>query len=150
MCVDNCLTDCLPAMGPCGDGCRCPRACGGGVCLYARNPAEPGSVSALPVHALTGLYCPGCGTLRALHQLMHGTFGGAVDLAVGLAAGGGLWNAFARPTNGGSQAAAGAVYSRPMDWDAAGGDPSLLGGWRNAPLYPFLLLAPHWLRNTIS
>lgn len=23
-------------------------------------------------HALTGLYCPGCGSLRALHQLLHG------------------------------------------------------------------------------
>jgi hypothetical protein len=23
-------------------------------------------------HALTGLYCPGCGTLRATHELLHG------------------------------------------------------------------------------
>ncbi|NUN93831.1 MAG: DUF2752 domain-containing protein [Verrucomicrobiae bacterium] len=25
-----------------------------------------------PFHALTGWYCPGCGSTRALHQLLHG------------------------------------------------------------------------------
>ncbi|HPM77970.1 MAG TPA: DUF2752 domain-containing protein [bacterium] len=25
-----------------------------------------------PLHALTGLHCPGCGTMRALHALLHG------------------------------------------------------------------------------
>ncbi len=25
-----------------------------------------------PLHALTGLYCPGCGTMRALHALFNG------------------------------------------------------------------------------
>lgn len=28
-----------------------------------------------PLNAATGLYCPGCGTLRALHQLLHGQLG---------------------------------------------------------------------------
>ena len=27
-----------------------------------------------PFHMLTGLYCPGCGTLRGLHYLAHGNF----------------------------------------------------------------------------
>jgi hypothetical protein len=25
-----------------------------------------------PFHRLTGLYCPGCGTIRAIHALLHG------------------------------------------------------------------------------
>ncbi len=30
-----------------------------------------------PFHWLTGLYCPGCGTLRGLHQLFRGSLAGA-------------------------------------------------------------------------
>ena len=33
-----------------------------------------------PFHALTGLHCAGCGTLRALHQLLHGHLRAAVGL----------------------------------------------------------------------
>ena len=40
--------------------------------LVAFNPAGSGIFPPCPFHALTGLYCPGCGTLRALHQLLHG------------------------------------------------------------------------------
>ncbi|MCE5324628.1 DUF2752 domain-containing protein [bacterium] len=29
-------------------------------------------------HDMTGLYCPGCGMLRSLHQLVHGNLQGAV------------------------------------------------------------------------
>jgi hypothetical protein len=32
-----------------------------------------------PFHALTGLNCPGCGTTRALHQLVHGDVIGAFE-----------------------------------------------------------------------
>ena len=42
------------------------------IVLYARDPAEDGSYPLCPLNATTGLYCPGCGTLRALHQLLHG------------------------------------------------------------------------------
>ena len=31
-------------------------------------------------HALTGLWCPGCGTTRALHALAHGDVGGALAM----------------------------------------------------------------------
>ena len=31
-----------------------------------------------PMHALTGLFCPGCGSLRALHALLHGELAAAV------------------------------------------------------------------------
>ena len=43
--------------------------------MYARDPSEPGSYPVCPLNAVTGLYCPGCGTLRALHQLLHGHLG---------------------------------------------------------------------------
>ena len=35
---------------------------------YAADSLLPGCL----FHALTGLYCPGCGTTRALHALLHG------------------------------------------------------------------------------
>jgi hypothetical protein len=40
--------------------------------LYLRDPAQGGVYPPCPFHALTGLDCPGCGTLRAAHQLTHG------------------------------------------------------------------------------
>jgi hypothetical protein len=42
------------------------------VLVYARNPEEQGFYPPCLFYALTGLHCPGCGTLRGLHQLMHG------------------------------------------------------------------------------
>jgi hypothetical protein len=35
-----------------------------------------------PVHAATGLFCPGCGTGRALHALVHGDLAAALRLNV--------------------------------------------------------------------
>jgi len=52
----------------------------GGVYLYAWNPAGSSMYPPCPFHALTGLHCPGCGTLRALHQLMHGNLKAALFL----------------------------------------------------------------------
>jgi len=40
--------------------------------LHTYNPANSNFYPPCLFHALTGLYCPGCGTLRALHQLVHG------------------------------------------------------------------------------
>ena len=36
------------------------------------SPEQPGHYPACPFRALTGLACPGCGSLRALHDLAHG------------------------------------------------------------------------------
>ena len=47
-------------------------AIGGGVYLYLFNPAKAGFFPPCLFHKLTGLYCSGCGTTRALHQLLHG------------------------------------------------------------------------------
>ncbi|MGA9041207.1 MAG: DUF2752 domain-containing protein [Terriglobales bacterium] len=44
------------------------------------DPATAGVFPPCLVHALTGWYCPGCGSLRALHQLLHGNVGNAFAL----------------------------------------------------------------------
>jgi Protein of unknown function (DUF2752) len=49
---------------------------GGGIIavyyLYAYNPATSLLYLPCPFHMLSGFYCPGCGSLRALHHLLHG------------------------------------------------------------------------------
>ena len=46
------------------------------------DPNEAGHYPTCPFLAVTGLFCPGCGTLRALHALVHGDLASAVDLNV--------------------------------------------------------------------
>jgi hypothetical protein len=40
--------------------------------LYFFDPATSGLFPPCPVRYLTGWYCPGCGSLRAMHQLLQG------------------------------------------------------------------------------
>jgi hypothetical protein len=47
---------------------------------YVRNPFESGAFPACLLYATTGIYCPGCGGLRAVHQLLHGDIVGAISL----------------------------------------------------------------------
>jgi hypothetical protein len=49
------------------------------VILYLFDPSQPGIYPSSPFRLLTGLYCPGCGTLRGLHQLLHGNLIKAFD-----------------------------------------------------------------------
>lgn len=42
------------------------------VLLELFDPATSRIFPPCPVHYLTGWYCPGCGSLRAIHQLLHG------------------------------------------------------------------------------
>ena len=44
------------------------------------NPHTPGHYPVCPFLALTGLHCPGCGSLRALHDLIHGDVTSALGL----------------------------------------------------------------------
>ena len=48
--------------------------------LFFLDPARGGIFPPCPFRALTGYLCPGCGTLRALHQLMHAHFAAAYRL----------------------------------------------------------------------
>lgn len=65
-----------------------------------RDPAQGGFVPC-PLHALTGLWCPGCGMTRALHHLLHGDLAAAFSsnlfLPLVVVIVGWAWLAWARP-----------------------------------------------------
>ena len=46
--------------------------------LFFFPPGQYGFYPRCPLHAMTGLHCPGCGSLRAMHRLLHGDLAGAV------------------------------------------------------------------------
>ena len=112
------------------------------------DPAADAIFPPCPVHYLTGWYCPGCGSLRALHQLLHGNFRAAWAmnpltivllpfLSYGVASralveirGRGLPQVFVR-----------AVWIRALCAVII-----LFGILRNVPAHPFDLLAPGAMR----
>jgi hypothetical protein len=46
--------------------------------LFLFNPAQHSFYPFCIFHRSTGLLCPGCGSLRALHQILHGNFATAL------------------------------------------------------------------------
>jgi hypothetical protein len=46
----------------------------GAVYVFAFEPGKTGFFPPCVFRQLTGLQCPGCGSTRALHQLLHGHF----------------------------------------------------------------------------
>jgi hypothetical protein len=44
----------------------------GAAYVAAVDPNRPGHYPVCPFLAITGYYCPGCGTLRMVHALTHG------------------------------------------------------------------------------
>jgi hypothetical protein len=46
------------------------------------DPNESGHYPTCPFFALTGHFCPGCGSLRAMHALTQGDLAGAAGLNV--------------------------------------------------------------------
>ncbi len=48
--------------------------------LFWFDPAQGGFYPVCMFHRTTGLLCPGCGGLRALHQMLHGHFAAAFQL----------------------------------------------------------------------
>ena len=120
-------------------------AAAGAAVLFWADPMRVAFYPRCTLHALTGLYCPGCGSLRALHQLLHGQVAAAWRLnplaLVLLPFAGGL--ALRR-----------AVYH--LGWTRTPGrllPPVLMWGvliavllfgiLRNLPWAPFTALAPH-------
>jgi hypothetical protein len=107
-------------------------AAGAGV-LYFYNPAQSQIFPPCPFHWLTGLYCPGCGSLRATHLLLHGR----VEAAMGM-----------NPLMVLSIPFVAALFLK-RDWFRKAWVPwtafSILvayGVLRNVPAWPFLVLAP--------
>ena len=49
-----------------------------GVLVYLVDPAGSRAFPPCPSPWLTGFHCPGCGTLRSLHRLLHGDLAGAL------------------------------------------------------------------------
>lgn len=48
--------------------------------LYYRHPSEIWWIPKCPFYGLTGYKCPGCGTLRGIHHLLHFRFSAAWDM----------------------------------------------------------------------
>ena len=46
----------------------------GGIYLFVFEPGRTGLFPVCIFRLVTGLTCPGCGTTRALHQIVHGHF----------------------------------------------------------------------------
>lgn len=53
---------------------------GGLLTLYLFDPLRSSLYPPCPFHYLTDLYCPGCGSLRALHRLLNGNISGALAM----------------------------------------------------------------------
>lgn len=49
------------------------------LALHLRDPHQHGSWGLCPLNATTGLYCPGCGGLRAVNDLTNGHVGAALS-----------------------------------------------------------------------
>ncbi|WMJ70750.1 DUF2752 domain-containing protein [Stenotrophomonas sp. 24(2023)] len=56
-------------------------AAGAALVLRHVNPYTPGNpLPSCPLYALTGLYCPGCGSTRCLYSLVHFDLPGAMAM----------------------------------------------------------------------
>ena len=115
------------------------------IAVYRFNPAKSFFYPPCPFRTLTGFYCPGCGSLRAVHQLLHGNLLAGFRLN--------LLMMLSLPIMGYALIANIIYFVRgyplprifvPAIWIWILLIVILLF-WvlRNVPLYPFLLLAPH-------
>jgi hypothetical protein len=57
-------------------------AAAGSLLLYFVDPARSRLLPGCPTYLLTGIYCPGCGTTRMLHSLLHLRLFDALDYNV--------------------------------------------------------------------
>ena len=112
--------------------------------VYARNPEEPGLYPPCLFYSLTGLHCPGCGTLRGLHQLLHGNLLAAIGYNP--------YSMLALPLIGYAFLSALLATTWDRRLPTVFVHPALIWGllaavlafWalRNVPVFPFTVLAP--------
>jgi hypothetical protein len=101
--------------------------------LYFIDPSATAVVPPCPFHYLTGLYCPGCGSMRGIHQLLHGHLAAALRL---------------NPLMVASLPVMALLLLRPSlarrPWVAWGAFVVIMAFWilRNVPAWPFIYLAP--------
>ena len=102
--------------------------------VFAFDPSRVSLFPPCPLHRYTGLWCPGCGTTRALHQLLHGNVATAFrfnPLAISLLPV--IGYLFVRREED--------VMKPVWIWTLLGVIVAF-GVLRNIPIYPFTLLAP--------
>lgn len=121
------------------------------VILYP--PTDDSYYPKCTLHSTTGLHCPGCGLTRSVYSSLHGEFAQAIaynvfaPMLIPLLLYGvlrGLWSTVfpAKRIAGPSK-----PTSRLLRWFPAilAAMLILFGIFRNIPVYPFELLAPHEL-----
>lgn len=113
-----------------------------GAILFCFDPTQYHFYPTCIFHQVTGLLCPGCGSLRALHQLLHGhpvvafQFNPLLVAALPLLAAFGLWHRLGKPR------------SQPDPWRRfyplwiLGILCLLFSVWRNLPGAPALIVPP--------
>jgi hypothetical protein len=104
------------------------------VVLFLFDPALSRLFPPCLLHETTGLYCPGCGSLRSLHQLLHGHLERAFSLNPFLV--------LSLPFLISAPFLRKWLYRAWVPW-AAFAVLVVYGILRNIPIRPFSLLAPH-------
>jgi len=111
----------------------------GAVYLYLFEPGKSGFFPACPFRMLTGFNCPGCGSTRGLHRLLHGDVVAAFEfnplLIISLPF---LLYALTRYTSA-------ALHGQPLNWNRLNARyistliVVIISFWifRNTPFYPF-------------
>jgi hypothetical protein len=112
--------------------------------VYFVDPAQSSLYPRCALLTLTGLYCPGCGGLRATHALLHGDLAKAMalnplvallpPLALTITAG---WAIDHNPRR------VMRLFKRLRWYVTLPAVILLFGLLRNLPIWPFTLLAPH-------
>ncbi len=112
--------------------------------LWRFDPAKS-PVPLCGFHAMSGLYCPGCGTLRATHELLHGHLLSALHdnalwtLSLPLLLYLGASQLWARA---GRRGWPGDVTDKPWFWIGVAIVAAIFFVLRNLPWGPFTWLAP--------
>jgi hypothetical protein len=113
--------------------------------VSAVDPRASGAYPRCPLHAMTGLWCPGCGITRALHDALHGDLASALSTnamlpvyAVLTVLGWWSWWQIAH----GRAAPRIITSARPTAWIALGATLVTFAVLRNLPVEPFAALAP--------